>query len=276
VSRRRLLLCSCLAALSLLPASADAKKQHASAVDARRSVVTILSGDRQGTAFVFRHPGELLTNAHVVRGARRVDVVLRSGRRVSGEVTELDSTHDLAMVKAAVGLPPLVPAKHRPQVGGHVVAIGSPLGLSGSVSEGVVSAVRHRPGSGQLIQTDVSVNPGNSGGPLLDTRARVLGVTNSRAAAGISFAVPIGYASQLGRHPFKASSGSGGLSLLWVAAAVLLALVLLAAGYALRRRRRERPTPPLEVELRPSTYVPPAPTTSYEPEPQVELKPRAE
>jgi S1-C subfamily serine protease len=269
--------CGSLAALSLFPAGASGQARQHKPIGARASVVTVLAGDRQGTAFAYLRRGELLTNAHVVRGSGRVDVVLRSGKRVPGHVTALDGQHDLATVKAAVGLPVLLPARGRPDVGSKVVAIGSPLGLSGSVSEGVVSAVRRRQGSGVLIQTDLSVNPGNSGGPLLDSRGRVLGVTSSRAAAGISFAVPISYAAQLPSHPFTPGSNSGGLSLLWVVAIALVALVLIAIAFVLLRRRRSaRPLAPVEVRIRPGSQTTLTPPPTFEPEPQVELKPRPE
>jgi putative serine protease PepD len=265
--------------LSLLPATAAQARKN-SPIDARRSVVTLLAGDRQGTAFAYVHRGELLTNAHVVRGSGRVDVVLRSGKRVSGRVTALDEQHDLATVEAPVSLPVLLPARGRPAIGSKVVAIGSPLGLSGSVSEGVVSAVRRRHGAGRLIQTDLSVNPGNSGGPLLDSRGRVIGVTSSRAAAGISFAVPISYAALLPTHPFTAASSSGSVSLLLIVGIALVALVLMATAFVLLRRRSRRPPPSIEVRIRPGTQsspeVLPAPPRVFEPEPQVELKPRSE
>jgi hypothetical protein len=269
-------MCCCALALCLLPGDAGAKKPDPSPVSARSSVVTVLAGSRQGTAFAFRRRGELLTNAHVVRGGTHVDVVLSNGRRVSGTVVALDNTHDLATIKAPIRLIPLQPAPHQPAVGAKVVAIGSPLGLSGSVSEGVVSAVRHKPGSGRLIQTDLSVNPGNSGGPLLDLHRRVIGVTSSRAAAGISFAVPIAYAAQLASHPYNPGSAGGGTPLLLIVALALAALVLAAAAVVvlLRRRAAARPPARVEVRLRAGTQI--APPAVFEPEPQVELKPRHE
>jgi len=273
VSRTYRVVCASLVALFLVPAAAQAKEHRDPTTRARRSVVTILAGEKQGTGFAFRQSGELVTNAHVVGSARRVDVVLANGSRVEGEVTALDKVHDLATVKAPIDLTPLRAARKRPRVRSDVVAIGSPLGLSGSVSEGIVSAVRRRPGEGLSIQTDVAVNPGNSGGPLLDTRGRVLGVTTSRAAAGISFAVPIAYATQLPQHPVSAAP-SGGLSLLWISAAALLALVLAAMALVLVRRRRQRPAPPVEVQIRPGANV--EPPARHEPEPRVELKPRPE
>jgi S1-C subfamily serine protease len=274
VSRSLRLVCAYLVALLLLPAAGVAKEHRDSATRARHSVVTILAGEKQGTGFAFQRPGELLTNAHVVKGYRHVDVVLADGSRVRGDVAALDTVHDLATVKAPIDLRPLLPARRRPAVGSRVVAIGSPLGLSGSVSEGIVSAVRRRPGQGLSIQTDVAVNPGNSGGPLLDTRGRVLGVTTSRAAAGISFAVPIAYASQLPQHPVSSSSDNGGLSLLWISAAALLFLVLAAIAVVLLMRRRRRPAAPVEVRIRPGASV--SPPIRHEPEPRVELKPRPE
>jgi S1-C subfamily serine protease len=275
VSRRALAhwLCGGALALSLLPASSEAKKPNQSPVGARSSVVTVLAGNRQGTAFAFRHRDELLTNAHVVRGTTHVDVLLRDGTRVTGTVVALDDTHDLATIKAPIDLPALQPADRSPAVGTHVVAIGSPLGLSGSVTEGVVSAVRRRPGSGRLIQTDLSVNPGNSGGPLLDSQRRVLGVTSSRAAAGISFAVPIAYAAQLASHPYHPAP-RGGTSLLLIVALALALLLLAAVAVVLLRRRAARPPAPIEVRLRPGAQI--APPAVFEPEPQVELKPRQE
>lgn len=160
-------------------------------------------GISQGTGFLISSDGYLLTNRHVIDGADRVTVKLSDGREFQAEVVGSDEPYDVALLKIdATGLPWLRHgSSQRLQPGQWVVAIGSPFGLDHSVTAGIVSAVgRSNPYAGQqyvpFIQTDVAINRGNSGGPLLDTAGEVIGInsqifSNSGGYMGVSFAIPI-------------------------------------------------------------------------------------
>jgi S1-C subfamily serine protease len=178
--------------------------------EAGAGVVSIRGVAGAGTGFVIDRRGRIVTNAHVVGGARRVRVRFgEDGPSVSGRVLGRDRSSDLALVRvrpAAVrgGLRPLALAdSDRVRVGDLAIAIGSPFGLPRTVTAGIVSAVGRQidapdgfsiPGA---IQTDAAINPGNSGGPLLDRDARVIGVNSQietggagRGNVGVGFAVP--------------------------------------------------------------------------------------
>ncbi|MFE6285330.1 S1C family serine protease [Streptomyces sp. NPDC057877] len=173
------------------------------------SVVSVRTAEGQGSGFVFDERGRVLTNAHVVRGSSEVTLELQDGRRLRAEVIGDDPARDVAVLEpeTARGLDAAELATGvRPAVGDSVLAIGSPLGLSGTVTSGIVSAldrpVRLGDGGGQrrAVQTDASINPGNSGGPLVDTEGRVIGINTAIAtldqqrggSIGIGFAIPVG------------------------------------------------------------------------------------
>jgi S1-C subfamily serine protease len=148
---------------------------------------------------VLAQDGFVLTNAHVAEGGGPLRVRLSGSRVVRGEVVGTDERTDLAVVRAeAADLAPLALAERRLRVGEVVAAIGNPLGFERSVSLGVVSALHRNlaaPRGGVLeglVQTDAAVNPGNSGGPLVDTAGAVVGITTAMLpwARGIGFAVP--------------------------------------------------------------------------------------
>ncbi|HTQ74021.1 MAG TPA: DegQ family serine endoprotease [Burkholderiales bacterium] len=154
-----------------------------------------------GSGFIISPDGYILTNAHVVNGATEVDVKLTDRREFKSKVIGSDSRTDVALLKIdAKGLPTLKigdPSKVR--VGQWVVAMGSPFGFENSVTAGIVSAKsRTLPDSGYVpfIQTDVAVNPGNSGGPLFDLKGEVIGINSqiysqTGGYMGLSFAIPI-------------------------------------------------------------------------------------
>ena len=160
-------------------------------------------GVSQGTGFIISPDGYVLTNHHVVEGADTVRIKLSDRREFTAKVVGSDEQSDVALLKiAATGLPTLRIGDSKALKSGQwVVAIGSPFGLDHSVTAGIVSAVgRANPYANQryvpFIQTDVAINRGNSGGPLLDTRGQVVGInsqifSNSGGYMGVSFAIPI-------------------------------------------------------------------------------------
>jgi S1-C subfamily serine protease len=163
------------------------------------SVVGLEHRRGQGSGVVLAQDGFVLTNAHVAQGGGPLRVRLSGSRIVRGEVIGADERTDLAVVRAEAGdLAPLALADRRLRVGEVVLAIGNPLGFERSVSLGVVSALHRNLGAPRgvvlegLVQTDAAVNPGNSGGPLLDAHGAVVGVTTAMLpwARGIGFAVP--------------------------------------------------------------------------------------
>jgi S1-C subfamily serine protease len=161
----------------------------------------------QGSGFITRSDGVVLTNAHVVEGASDVGVTLPDGRSYRGKVLGTDPITDVAVVKVAAAGLPVAPlgdsAKVRP--GEWAIAIGNPLGLDNTVTAGIISAVQrtNAVGEGQRVpylQTDAAVNPGNSGGPLINERGQVIGINTAirqAPGAGLSFAIPINLGRQI-------------------------------------------------------------------------------
>ena len=160
----------------------------------------------QGSGFVLDKAGHILTNYHVVRDANRgVQVTLSNKAHYPATVLNIDKVHDLALLKIdAPNLQPVTLADStKLEVGQRVFAIGNPFGLSGTMTQGIISSIRSiRNANGALIdnaiQTDAAINPGNSGGPLLNFAGQVIGIntmilSNNGADqnAGIGFAIPI-------------------------------------------------------------------------------------
>ncbi|WP_319419668.1 HhoA/HhoB/HtrA family serine endopeptidase [Pleurocapsa sp. FMAR1] len=155
-----------------------------------------------GSGFIINKDGTILTNAHVVDGSEKVSVTLKDGRTFPGKVMGKDPVTDVAVVKVdAKNLPVVKIGDSKTlQPGETAIAIGNPLGLDNTVTEGIISATGRS--SGQVgipdkrvnfIQTDAAINPGNSGGPLLNQNGEVVGINTAiiQGAQGLGFAIPI-------------------------------------------------------------------------------------
>jgi S1-C subfamily serine protease len=162
----------------------------------------------QGSGFILDKQGHILTNNHVIAGGQQIEVTLSNQHRYKATVIGHDAAHDLALLQ--INAPNLTPAilansSRDLVVGQKVYAIGNPFGLNGTMTSGIISAIRsiHGPQGNFIenaIQTDAAINPGNSGGPLLNSRGEVIGINSLIATnpneeveqnAGIGFAIPI-------------------------------------------------------------------------------------
>jgi len=179
----------------------------AAAVSPSVVTITVTRGGSvaEGSGIVLTADGEILTNAHVISGGGTIKVSFNDGSAARATVTATDSGADLAVLRAA-GVSGLTPASWGDSAslvaGDGVLAIGSPLGLEGTVTSGIVSAVGRDIDLGggtleDLIQTDAAINPGNSGGPLVDTAGQVVGINVAIATTsedsgniGVGFAIP--------------------------------------------------------------------------------------
>ncbi|HWB23464.1 MAG TPA: trypsin-like peptidase domain-containing protein [Gaiellaceae bacterium] len=176
-------------------------------VDIKLSTTSNFGGTdtAEGSGIVYDMNGDIVTNQHVIDGANSITVTFWNGQTFSAHVVGSDQSTDLAVIKVSAPKSMLHPIpladSSTVQIGDGVVAIGSPYGLAGSVTSGIVSAL-HRSISapnnytiGDAIQTDAPINHGNSGGPLLNALGQVIGVdaqieSNSGASDGVGFAIP--------------------------------------------------------------------------------------
>ncbi len=158
-----------------------------------------------GSGFVFDKKGHIITNAHVVEGAKKVVITFLDGRSYNADIIGVDTFTDIAVIKVNADLSLLHPLSlgdsSNLQVGEPIAAIGNPFGLSGSMTSGIVSQLGRLLPTAMLysipdvIQTDAAINPGNSGGPLLNMRGEVVGINTAIQSAtgeftGVGFAVP--------------------------------------------------------------------------------------
>ena len=164
----------------------------------------LVPAEGQGSGFILDKQGHILTNYHVIENARNIEVQTHDKHRYTAQVIGRDKFHDLALLQ--INAPNLIPAvlasSKDLQVGQQVYAIGNPFGLSGTMTAGIISAIRSVKGPEgapieNAIQTDAAINPGNSGGPLLNSHGEVIGINSMIAQngaeqnAGIGFAIPI-------------------------------------------------------------------------------------
>ena len=213
--------------------------ESVSAIAARvlPSVVSISTrssmGGGTGTGFVIRSDGYILTNNHVVENVLQsgtLNVSFNDGKVVRGKIVGVNPAYDLAVIKVTrTGVPALqFGDSDKVQVGDSVIAIGSPLGLSGTVTSGIISAKNRAvtAGDGQsessfinALQTDAAINPGNSGGPLVDKTGAVVGVNSAIAtlgssfgsqsgSIGLGFAIPINQARRTAEELIKTGKSS--------------------------------------------------------------------
>jgi putative serine protease PepD len=177
----------------------DPQKVAASALP---SVFLVVAGDIRGSAFAIGPPRSgrtnILTAFHVVEriwAAGRTSVTLERGDKdYTATIVDVHKAQDLALLTVKTKITGISAAKKIPVSGEQILVVGAPLGLTDSITTGVVSAVRPRiDGPGRVIQFDASINPGNSGGPVINSRKEVVGVADAKArdAEGIGLAVPI-------------------------------------------------------------------------------------
>lgn len=169
---------------------------------------TATSGGVLGTGFIVSNDGIIATNLHVVRGLDAAGVQLATGEIFDNpSVIAFDERKDLALLKVAGFELPIVEMgnSNAIQVGDSVVVLGSPKGLEGSLTTGVISAIRDDPaGRGfKIIQTDAAMNPGNSGGPVVNDRGQVIGIAVAKLSdsEGLNFAIPVNYLRGLLNSP---------------------------------------------------------------------------
>lgn len=181
--------------LALLVALTAAQAQFAEAIkQVRDAVVTVSAGDREGAGFVINPSGYVLTNNHVVAGAKSVEVKLRNEDVLKATVVQSSKDRDLCVLK--------VTREHLPAAqflssanlkqGDDVAAVGAPLGLESTVTKGIVSSTSRDINGKHFLQIDAALNPGNSGGPVINADGCVVGVATkvAKEAQNVGFAVP--------------------------------------------------------------------------------------
>lgn len=179
-----------------------------------KSVVTVRTDVAQGSGFVIANGGYIVTNEHVMEGAQAASIITYDGQVHKVTLIGQDANMDIALLRISeTGYSPLIlENSNNVQIGDKVIAIGNPLGLQFSVSEGIVSAVNRQGTNGlnDYIQTDASLNPGNSGGPLINVNGKVVGINNFKISGSenIGFALESDYIRDTVNKIFKQVNGT--------------------------------------------------------------------
>lgn len=175
------------------------------------SVVTIRTDIAQGTGFIITSDGYVVTNYHVMEGAKAATIITSDNKNHDVTLLGYDQNMDIALLKISGTYKALTLDSKKAQVGEKVIAIGNPLGLQFSVSQGIVSAIdRTGPnGIAGYIQTDAALNPGNSGGPLIDNQGKVLGINNFKAgnSESLGFALESDFIKQAVNGIYQQGNG---------------------------------------------------------------------
>ncbi|MEI9954065.1 MAG: trypsin-like peptidase domain-containing protein [Pseudomonadota bacterium] len=203
------------------------------------AIVTVHTDDGLGTGFVVRKDGWVATNFHVVRGATAVSVVFSDHREFPVvEIMNANRLHDLVILRVDARDLPVLPLGDSDQVrpGDSVLAIGHPLGLEDTVSNGLISAVRELHAGLSVLQISAPIAPGSSGGPLFNDRGEVIGVATAVSTSGqnLNFGLPSKYVADLIEHPHP-------ISMELFAAAMLAMQRQASAGRVGRERPRAIP-----------------------------------
>jgi S1-C subfamily serine protease len=187
--------------IALLPVDKDEPNLESLVADIIPSVVKIDTNYGDGTGFILNNNGIIITNRHVVSKTKKAQITLYDKTKLEATVLRRDTNADIAILSISSDLYsnskikplPICYAKY-PNLGENVIAIGNPLSLSNTITRGIVSGIRENENQ-TLIQTDAAINPGSSGGPLLNKYGEVIGVVNSKIAGagiqGLNFAVSI-------------------------------------------------------------------------------------
>ena len=163
-----------------------------------KGVVTIKTNVAQGTGFIISSEGYIVTNAHMLSGASEVQITTFDEKKIPAELIGYNAELDIALLKISGDYSFLeFDDSNNVRVGEKVIAIGNPLGLQFSVTEGIVSGI-HRSGINELeayVQTDAALNPGNSGGPLINKNGKIIGINNFKLGSGesLGFALESNY-----------------------------------------------------------------------------------
>lgn len=247
---------------------------------------TLRSGKASGSGVIVSPDGYILTNAHVIDKAQSMQVKLKNGKKYNAKLIVNNNPKDLAIIRIGVRNLPIVVIgdAEKIKVGDSVVAVGSPLGLEHTVTSGIVSAKNREIDGRRYIQTDAALNSGNSGGPLLNSKAEVIGINTlvAKDAASLGFAVPVNTAYELFKSkkvavvtelsnkdlaasqysntadPTQARAGKGSMLklIIIIAVAVVVAIAALLVFLLIRRRKaRQRRgaannETPLDITLR--------------------------
>lgn len=194
MERRRAFLVGAAALLAVMLAGVGHAQFAEALKQVRDTVVTVSAGEREGAGFVVNSAGHVLTNQHVVKDAKSIQVKLRTGEVLSATVVESSAERDLCVLKVERDHLPAVQFASSAKVkqGEDVAAVGAPLGLENTVTKGIISSTSREINGKQFLQIDAALNPGNSGGPVINADGFVVGVATkvAKEAQNVGFVVP--------------------------------------------------------------------------------------